>query len=272
MESLVQSVERAFSSPPQDQDQERDMEAAKQLPPRSEFVFEAYPEVKRAFIRRVYQILASQLLLTACIIYGVREHYGITNRLPADYAGVGEDENSPEWKGTVNTLSNLFWSGFLGSMASLAVLHVVARRQPLNLVVLFFFTAFESLFLSSALMFVPADLLLRALLTTVTVFVGLSLYTLESKTDFSFMRSFLGSALWILIVAGLFQIFWPMGSEMDTIFTWFGALVFCGFVVFDTWRLHFQLKPDEYVLAAVSLYLDFINLFLRILHLMSKKK
>lgn len=53
-----------------------------------------------------------------------------------------------------------------------------------------------------------------------------------------------------------------------------GALLFCGFIIFDTHVLMYKLSPEEYVLAAISLYLDIINLFLhllRFLEAVSKK-
>jgi FtsH-binding integral membrane protein len=207
-------------------------------------VFEAYPEVKKAFIRRVYQILVAQLVLTAGVIYAIRSLYNIDNTI--SFSG-DQDASTPSSPGeeeavgpSMEALSNLFWSGFLGSMITLTLLHYVARRHPHNLAALFAFTFFESLLLSSALVFVPAGLLFRALLTTTAVFIGLILYTLESKADYSFLRSYLGSALSIIVVAGFFQLLWPMGSAMDTVYTWFGALVFCGFIIYDTWRLHFQ--------------------------------
>jgi FtsH-binding integral membrane protein len=222
-----------------------DMEAADEMyGPRSDcFVFEAYPEVKKAFIRRVYQILVAQLVLTAGVIYAIRSLYNIDNTI--SFSGDQDATPSAGKDGeavgpSMEALSNLFWSGFLGSMVTLTMLHFVARRHPHNLAVLFAFTFFESLLLSSALVFVPAGLLFRALLTTTAVFIGLILYTLESKADYSFLRSYLGSALSIIVVAGFFQLFWPMGSAMDTVYTWFGALVFCGFIIYDTWRLHFQ--------------------------------
>ena len=228
-----------------------DMEAADEMyGPRSDcFVFEAYPEVKKAFIRRVYQILVAQLVLTAGVIYAIRSLYNIDNTISFSgdqdastplSSSHGKDGEEEAVGPSMEALSNLFWSGFLGSMVTLTLLHYVARRHPHNLAVLFAFTFFESLLLSSALVFVPAGLLFRALLTTTAVFIGLILYTLESKADYSFLRSYLGSALSIIIVAGFFQLLWPMGSAMGTVYTWFGALVFCGFIIYDTWRLHFQ--------------------------------
>jgi FtsH-binding integral membrane protein len=231
-----------------------DMESADAMyGPRSDcFVCEAYPEVKKAFIRRVYQILVAQLVLTAAIVYAIRGLYNIDNSIafPASEQDASLLDPSPSQQQqqggpSIEALSNLFWCGFLGSMISLAVLHFVARRHPHNLAALLAFTCSEALLLSSGLMFVPAGLLFRALLTTTAVFVGLILYTLKSKTDYSFLQSYLGSALWIIVVAGFFQLFWPMGSAMDTIYTWGGALVFCGFIIYDTWRLHFQVSSPS---------------------------
>lgn len=47
-----------------------------------------------------------------------------------------------------------------------------------------------------------------------------------------------------------------------------GALVFCGFIIFDTHMIMHKLSPEEYILAAINLYLDFINLFLYILRIL----
>lgn len=47
-----------------------------------------------------------------------------------------------------------------------------------------------------------------------------------------------------------------------------GALVFCGFIIFDTHMIMHKLSPEEYIMASVNLYLDFINLFIYILRIM----
>ena len=52
---------------------------------------------------------------------------------------------------------------------------------------------------------------------------------------------------------------------MQTIF----ALVFVGFIVYDTHVVINRLSYDEYIIGAINLYLDFINLFLFILQLLS---
>ena len=51
-----------------------------------------------------------------------------------------------------------------------------------------------------------------------------------------------------------------------------GALIFCGFIIFDTHMIMHKLSPEEYIMGAVNLYLDFINLFLHILRIMQSAR
>ena len=47
-----------------------------------------------------------------------------------------------------------------------------------------------------------------------------------------------------------------------------GALIFCGFIIFDTHMIMHKLSTEEYIMASIDLYLDFINLFLFILRIL----
>lgn len=55
------------------------------------------------------------------------------------------------------------------------------------------------------------------------------------------------------------------GETMELILAAGGVLLFCGFIIYDIHSLMHTLSPEEYVLAAISLYLDIINLFLHLL-------
>lgn len=52
---------------------------------------------------------------------------------------------------------------------------------------------------------------------------------------------------------------------MELVLASLGALLFCGFIIYDTHSLMHRLSPEEYVIAAISLYMDIINLFLHLL-------
>lgn len=50
-----------------------------------------------------------------------------------------------------------------------------------------------------------------------------------------------------------------------------GAILFSLFIVFDTHMMMHKLSPEEYMLAAINLYLDILNLFLHILKLLGER-
>jgi len=49
-------------------------------------------------------------------------------------------------------------------------------------------------------------------------------------------------------------------------------LTFCGYILFDTWRIQNKFGYDDYIGATVELYLDVVNLFLHILEILGKKQ
>jgi FtsH-binding integral membrane protein len=50
------------------------------------------------------------------------------------------------------------------------------------------------------------------------------------------------------------------------------VLVFSGLLVFDTWRIRNRFGPNEYVGAAVTIYLDLLNLFLAFLRILGGRR
>ncbi len=108
----------------------------------------------------------------------------------------------------------------------------------------------------------------QAGLLTFTAFGSLTLYAFLSRRDFSAWGGFLTVGLVVLVVTMVL-----MGIAGSTAgFTWIagiGVLLFSGLLVFDTWRMRNVFGPDDYVLAAVSIYLDLLNMFMFILSLLS---
>jgi protein lifeguard len=88
-------------------------------------------------------------------------------------------------------------------------------------------------------------------------------------------------------VTGLVGIFIPFSRGLDLVFAIGGCLLFSGYIVYDTYIINSRLSPDEYIIGAISLYLEyvsfytslfsridefvssFINLFLNILRLLN---
>ena len=103
---------------------------------------------------------------------------------------------------------------------------------------------------------------LQALILTATVFISLTSYVMVTKKDFSYLGGGLFSGLIILIVWGFLNSFFDFGLGGRMVFSLFGALIFVGYILYDTSLLIHHLGPDDYIIAAVTLYLDIVNLFL----------
>jgi len=158
---------------------------------------------------------------------------------------------------------------FVGSIASLITLQFIRHRVPWNFVVLGIFTAFESVTLGLVSSTVKSSAVLQALVITTLIFGGLTMYTLQSKRDFSGMGPWLMGGLMTLIGVGFVGFFIPYSNTMELVMAAGGSLLFSGFIIFDTQMILRRYSTDEYIAASVSLYLDVINLFLEILRLVS---
>ncbi|XP_019496065.1 PREDICTED: protein lifeguard 4 [Hipposideros armiger] len=152
----------------------------------------------------------------------------------------------------------------IGSLGFLLALTLNRHKHPLNLYLLFGFTLLESLSVAFAVTFYDVYIILQAFVLTTAVFLGLTVYTLQSKRDFSKFGAGLFAVLWILCLSGIWKVFF-YSETMELVVAAMGSLLFCGFIIYDTHSLMHRLSPEEYVLAAINLYLDIINLFLHLL-------
>jgi len=212
-------------------------------------VSESSFEIRNAFVRKVYTILFCQILGT-CIVGGF----------------VSSSPSSIAW---VQAHTWAFYAPLFGTLVNLGVLYWKRHSHPLNLVLLSTFTILEAFTLGVVVAFSETSVVLQALLITLGVFLGLTLFTLQSKYDFSGMAPFLFGGLFALLSTGLVGVFIPFSRTMDLILALCGCLIFSGYIVFDTYMITNRLSPDEYIMGAISLYLDFINLFLNILRLLN---
>jgi modulator of FtsH protease len=102
-----------------------------------------------------------------------------------------------------------------------------------------------------------------ATLTTV-VTLALTAYVHKTGKDFSRMGGFLFAGLIVVLLASVAAMFVPaMQAGVSAV----AALLFSGFILFDTSRL-VRGEEDNYVMAACSIYLNVLNLFLSILQLL----
>lgn len=112
-----------------------------------------------------------------------------------------------------------------------------------------------------------ANVIAQALGMTGLVTLGLSAYAITSKKDFSFMRSFLMAGLIVVIVASLINIFFVQSSMMHIVISSVSAMVFSGFILYDTGRI-VRGEETNYINATISMYLNILNLFVSLLHIL----
>src|SRR4029077_15019660 len=119
----------------------------------------------------------------------------------------------------------------------------------------------------------------RVFLITAGTFAGMSLYGYTTKRDLAAMGSFMFMGLIGIILASLVNIFLA-SSALQFAISVIGVLVFTGLTAYDTQRLK-ELYSESYdqasmgklvISGALTLYLDFINLFMLLLQLFGDRR
>jgi modulator of FtsH protease len=109
-----------------------------------------------------------------------------------------------------------------------------------------------------------------AFILSVAAFGGLTAYAMLTKRDFSFMGGALVMGVFVVFGASLLNLF--LGSSIFGLaISSVAVLLFGAYVLYDTSRL-LRSNEDDAVGGAISLYLDFVNLFLAILRILSSRR
>ncbi len=164
---------------------------------------------------------------------------------------------------------------FFCSFIPLMMAQRAARDFPKNIILTLIFTFIEGIWIAPILAITERNApgaVVSAGVLTLVAFGGLTLYALLSRRDFSAWGGFFMIGLLVLFVAMLINAFVASaaaGVWLSTI----GVLIFSGLLVFDTWRIlrSGMFGQDDYVIAAVQIYLDLLNMFLMILSLLGNR-
>lgn len=209
--------------------------------------------VRRAFIRKVYGILFSQLLLTG----GIVSFFLFYEPL----------------KLYVKRSSVIYWVAFavmLFCLIAMVCCEGVRRKFPTNLIFLGIFTSAEGFMLGTLCAHFEVDAILIAVGITAGVTFGLTLFAFQTKIDFTACGGMLCALLMILMIAGIILGFTGTSKAAMIGYGSAGALVFSLYIIYDTQLMmggkhKYALDPEEYIFAALNIYLDVVNLFMYIL-------
>ena len=214
--------------------------------------------VRQNFITKVYIILWFQLLVTSTFIACCNQIKPLQKFML-----------SPGGQ-------SIMWLCFVLSLVltcSLLCLKTSIKTCPGSGLFLTLFTGSMTYIVGYAGIVYKLTTLLLAGMSTLGIFSGLTLYAVQTKYDYTDKGGYLISLLMGFIIFG-FMISFVNLPVLSIVYSSVGSLIFSFYIVYDTQMIvggeHRRIKfhTDDYVIAAISLYLDIINLFLYLLELL----
>jgi uncharacterized protein len=218
----------------------------------------------RSYMLSVYNYMASGVLLTG-IIALLFAPYAANVLLSANGRGM----SALGWVVTLSPLAIVFAMSF-----------GVARMRTSTLQILFWaFAALMGLSMSTLFLAFTGASIAQTFFATAAAYLGLSLWGYSTKRDLSGMGTFLIMGVVGILVAMLINLF-LQSTAMALMISVIGVLLFAGLTAYDTQRIksmYFYVAGTEMagktvVMGALTLYLDFINMFQFLLSFMGDRR
>ncbi|XP_065664964.1 protein lifeguard 1 isoform X4 [Hydra vulgaris] len=215
--------------------------------------------VRQAFIRKVYAILFCQLLVSVGIVCLFVLVQPINSYVKKNVA--------------------MFWMAWIATivlMIAIACCENVRRTFPMNFIMLSLFTLCESYLIGVVSAHYNVNEVLLAMGIVAVVSLAITIFAFQTKYDFTMMGGFLLVLVIVLLCFGIFTIFFH-SKIVRLVYACLGALIFGLYLVMDTQLMlggqkKYSLSPEEYIFAALNLYIDIITLFLYILQIIGLSK
>ena len=227
----------------------------------------------RAYMLRVYNWMASGLLVTGIVAYAIANTSLINVFYPLVETPAGL-RHSP---------SLLAMVAMFAPLAFVMVLSFGVNRLSKTAVqaIYWVFCAAMGASLTNIFLIYTSESIVSVLFITAATFAGMSIYGYVTKADLSRFGSFLIMGLIGIIIAGLVNLF-VASSALQFAISVIGVLIFVGLTAYDTQRIKATYVQYAYaegadgaakrsVYDALSLYLNFINLFLLLLQLLGNR-
>lgn len=222
---------------------------------------ESRKEVISELMRNVYLWMAGGLSLT-----------GVFSWITA---------NSPEVIAFIFSSKAVFWGLFIGELILVGVLSGMIQKLRFGMAAILYmlYCIINGLVLSSIFLAYELGSICEIFFATAAAFAGLAFVGTVTKKDLSGFGTFLLIALIGLVIASVIAMF--TGHADSLWISALGVLIFAGLTVYDAQKIRMLMMDQETVnegsmklalLGALSLYLDFINLFLRLLSIFGRRK
>lgn len=222
----------------------------------------------RAYMLTVYNYMASALVLTGLMAFVTVNTPALMNIMFATTAEGGMTLSTLGWIVTFAPLGLVFFLSF-------RIQHMQASTAQM---VFWFYAGLMGLALSPIMMMYTGASIAKTFFVTAAAFGSLSLYGYTTKRNLTGMGSFLIMGLFGIIIASVVNMFLQSGM-MDFIISVGGVLIFAGLTAYDTQKIKLMYMESDgqttvtkkAVMGALSLYLDFINMFLFLLRFMGNR-
>lgn len=217
-------------------------------------------KIRAKFIKKVYLIILSQLAFTAGVI-ALFSHTESIKDFFWDRRGNG---------------FIFYWVSyavFLVTYLGIACVPTLRRKHPINIVTLCVFTLAMSLMTGVVSVYHKTEWVWMAMAITGAIVLALTLFSFQTKWDFTGWGPFLCAFLCVVVIFGFMTLFFWQSDRpiLNAVYCALVGLVFSMFLVYDTQRLMTgkkgNLSPEEYVYAAVEIYIDIVMIFLSVLGL-----
>jgi len=230
----------------------------------SKYVANASKEIRMGFVRKVYSILSVQLLVTVAIA--------------APIAMKG-----PVFAQTNQSLLAISTGVLLMTMFVPCCCPEALKTFPTNYIFLALLTCATGVLVGMSSAMYTLQSVVLAAGVTVGIFFAMTLYACCAKTDFTGAGPYLIAALFAMIMFSMVLLVLSMCGIYPKMllmaYDFIGVLLFTFYIVYDTQLIMGSLgghkimfEVDDYVYAAMQLYLDIINLFLYLLELLGDRR
>ena len=214
-------------------------------------------------MRKVYVWMTLALVITGITAYGVASSPGVISALYSNQA--------------------IMWGLIIAEFALVIGISVAINRLSLPTATMLFvlYSAINGVMLSSVFLIYTASSIASVFFITAGTFAVMAFIGYTTKTDLTSMGKIIMMALIGLIIASLVNVFLVKSSGFDLILSYVGVLIFVGLTAYDSQKIKQMLleAPDAgegaqklALLGALSLYLDFINLFIYLLRIFGKRE
>ena len=220
-------------------------------------ISEAFP----VLMRKVYVWMTLALVITGITAYGVA--------------------SSPAILQAIYTNQLLFWGLIIAEFALVIGVTAAINKLSLTTATLMFvlYSVINGAMLSSIFLIYTASSIATVFFITAGTFAAMAIVGYTTKADLSSIGNILFMALIGLIIATIVNIF-VKSSGLDMIISYVGVLIFVGLTAWDSQKIKQMMlqAPDAgegmqkmALLGALTLYLDFINLFIYLLRIFGRR-